>query len=153
MPVIRVSEADYERIAQMKCYLSITKFITYILDKAEQPKRSNPELKKKSVHPLFNDMKLAYLDKWKENNGFEARWQGVTDATALNRLIRSLESLNESEQPITALWKVILDKLPNFYKDKTINAINKNLNGIIAEIKQEGNTLSDYEKAMRHFSK
>lgn len=145
MATIRIRDTDRERIGFMKGMLSIQNFITTLLDKEEQPKeepkpkRPNPKLKDKPAHPSFAIMKDAYLARWKINNGFEARWNGAIDATALNRLIKSLEAINTSDSPIIELWEVILDKLPQFYKDKTINAINKNLNGIIADIKNGGN--------------
>ena len=136
MPVIRIRPEDKERIEQMKGYLSVSAFITQTLDNLE--KRPN----KKQVHPSFAEMKGIYEHAWIANNNFAYRWNGAIDASALNRLIKSLEAINEGGKPIADLFAVIMDKLPNFYKDKTINAINKNLNGIIAEIKNGGNKSS-----------
>ena len=137
MPVIRIKLEDKERLDFMRGLIPATQFFTLLLDKYEQPTKK--PVKEKKVHPLFNEMKGIYEHAWIANNNFAYRWNGVVDASALNRLIKSLEAINEGGKPIADLFAVIMDKLPNFYKDKTINAINKNLNGIIADIKNGGN--------------
>ena len=135
MPVIRIRPEDKERIEQMKGYLSVSAFITQTLDNLE--KRPN----KKQVHPYFNEWKKIYCNWWEKHNGFEYRWNGAIDATALNRLIKSFEAMNLANDK-TGMFEALMTNLPKFYWDKTINAINKNLNGIIAEIKNGGNKSS-----------
>lgn len=134
MPVIRIRTTDKERIDHMKGYLSTAAFITKLLDEAEQPKK-----KAKTKHPDFDKIKELYLSYWFEYNKFKYQWNGVIDNTATNRLIKSLDNINESNLSIVDLFTIIMGKLPDFYKDKSINAINKNLNGIIAEIKNGRN--------------
>ena len=104
---------------------------------SEEPKEDYKVKKKpvKKTHPYFNSIKEIYIEAWESNNGVKYTSWGVVDATATNKLIRQLESINESKQPVNDLFRVIIDKLPNFYKDKSINAIAKNLSSIIAEIK------------------
>ena len=94
--------------------------------------------KTKTKHPDFDEMKEIYSDYWMEYNRVAYQWNGVIDNTALNRLIKSLENLNTSDNSLSDLFRIIMGKLPEFYKDKSINAINKNLNGIIATIKNGG---------------
>lgn len=142
MPVIRIKQEDKERIDHMRGLVSTTKFMTVILDRAEQPlQKGNPDLKKKKVHPQFGELRKIFEEAWTKRNGFAYRWSGAADASALNRLIKTLESL-AGESTITDLFTIIMDRLPVFYHDKTINAINKNINGIIADIKSGGNKTS-----------
>ena len=141
MPVIRIKESDKLRIDFMKGYLSISSFITSLLDKAEQPKedpeprRENPSIKKKETHPLFGTLKDIYITTFENNNRVKYTSWSVIDAQALNKLIKQLEVINESNKPLDDLFAVLMDKLPNFYRDKKINAINNNLSTIISEIK------------------
>ena len=95
--------------------------------------------KQSTKHIHFDELKQIYCDFWNEYNKTVYQWNGVIDNSALNKLIRSLERINTSTYHITDLFKIIMSKLPEFYKDKSINAINKNLNGIIAEIKNGRN--------------
>jgi hypothetical protein len=146
MPVIRIKETDKERIDYMKGYLSISSFITSLLDKEEQPKepevkRPNPELKKKPTHPHFAECKAGFLEYWKKRNGYEFKSWGVQHATALNSLIRKIESMDNSNNTLE-VFGIIMEKLPTFYHNKFLTAINKNYDSIIAEIKQGGRTKS-----------
>jgi hypothetical protein len=102
---------------------------------------------KKPVHPAFNELKEIYMEYYQKYNRREFYWRGAIDATALNRLIKTLEALPRKGESITDLFRVIMDKLPRFYKDKSINAINNNINGIITEIKTGtvGNISSKYD--------
>ena len=138
MPVIRINSEKYILLkAKAKEEdRPLSRVITRILAEALGPK-PNPKLKEKKVHPLFNTMKGIYTNVWRVNNSFDYRWNGAVDATALNRLIKNLEGMTDKSP--ADLFRFIMNKLPTFYKDKTINAINKNLNGIIAEIKNGGN--------------
>ena len=135
MPVIRIKEKAHT-IAEKEAKKQ-DRSITWIASEAIEYRysRPNPKLKEKKVHPYFAKLKEIYYIYWQKYNGFEYRWNGAVDAQALNRLIKSLEAINESDNTIEDLFKIIMDKLPNFYKDKSINAINKNLSTIIAEIK------------------
>ena len=139
MPVIRITEPDKKRIDFMRGLISVSKFMTVILDRFEQPKQQgNPQLKDKKTHPSFKRLKDIYFEYWNINNGFEYGWNGLIDATALNRLIKTLERMTKGRD-VSAAFEYIMKNLPKFYHDKTINAINKNINQILAEIKN-GNT-------------
>jgi hypothetical protein len=138
MPVIRIKELAARLVKEeaVKKDRSETWVASKAIEKALKPR--GPQLKKPKTdpHPLFNDMRQAYKDAWLQNNKFEYKWNGVIDATALHRLIHSLENINQSDESIVDLFKIILDKMPEFWHDKSINALNKNLNGIIASIKK-----------------
>lgn len=136
MPVIRVTPEDKERIDFMRGLVSVSKFMTVILDRYEQPKpQGNPQLKDKKTHPYFANLKEIYIHYWKINNGFDYRWNGLIDATALNRLLKTLEGMVVGSSVVPDTFTYIMQNLPKFYHDKTINAINKNINQILAEIK------------------
>ena len=136
--VIRITSPDYERMNHMKGYLSYTRFVTTLLDKEEQPRKPNPQIKKPPTSPHFAPIKELYFNKFKENNGFEyTDWSGV-QAKSLNQLIVKLTKINESDAPITDIFKVLMDKLPTFYKSHNLSSINKNLNAIIGTIKNGG---------------
>ena len=142
MPVIRINKENYERLKEKAIEEDrpLSRIISRILTEALKPViKGNPDLKKKPVHPSFKQMKEIYTNHWSLNNGFEYQWNGAIDAGALNRLIKSLGNINESQLSIVDFFNVIMSKLPQYYEDKTINAINKNLNGIIATIKNGGN--------------
>ena len=144
MSVIRVTPEDKKRIDFMRGLVSVSKFMTVILDKYEQPKKQgNPQLKDKKTNPNFQRMKDHYVFYWKKYNGFEYRWNGLIDATALNRLIKTLEGMTEGSD-VAEPFLYILEKLPKFYHDKTINAINKNINQILAEIKNGSKGKQDF---------
>ena len=138
MRVIKIKDSAYDLLDKNKEKTGAA--IAFTASNAiEQYFRPNPELKKKKVHPAFAPLKQIYFDTWKKNNGFQYTGWNVVDASALKRLIKQLEALNKEGNPLEDLFKVIMDRLPGFYHDKRINAINNNLNGIIAEIKQGGN--------------
>lgn len=136
MPVIRINKAHYELLKELsiKEDRPISRIIARLLTEALKP-----TTKAKKVHPLFDPLKQIYCENWRINNGMDYRWNGVIDSSALNRLIKTLTAINNSEHTIDDLFSAIMTNLPPFYKDKTINAINKNINGIIADIKNRGN--------------
>ncbi len=138
MPAIRIKPEDKERLDFMRGLIPSTQFFTLLLDNYEQPKEK-PIKEKKKTHPQFQSIKDIYFEYWEKNNGFEYTSWSVVDASATNRLIAQLEKINQSDCTISGFFQIIMSKLPDFYKNKTINAINKNLNGIIADIKNGGN--------------
>ena len=139
--VIRIRKEDYIKLKAMgeDQRRKLVDVIANILEDRKESVRPNPPKEKKPVHPSFQQMKEIYTNHWSLNNGFEYQWNGAIDAGALNRLIKSLGNINESQLSVVDFFNVIMSKLPQYYEDKTINAINKNLNGIIATIKNGGN--------------
>jgi hypothetical protein len=138
--VIRIRIDDYHKLKErgLKERRKLVDVISMLLEQDKETKetpRPNPSIKKKEAHPSFNQFKEIYTNHWSLNNGFEYKWNGVIDSTATNRLIRNIESRNEKGASLEEFFTVIMQNLPDFYKDKTINAINKNLNSIISEIK------------------
>lgn len=113
--------------------------MAYLVGKAvEQTYRppGNPQLKKKAAHPDFAIFKQLYLEAYKAWNGYDYLGWNVIQAKALNGVISKCEQLLEaSDHDIISMWNAILQKMPQFYKGKSLNAINNNLNGIINEIR------------------
>ena len=100
---------------------------------------------KKKVHPLFGTLKQIWLDTWKQNNKYDFLSWGAAHSVALNQIIIKIETQlltstdmignGETQQ----VFQIIMDKLPQFYKDKFLTAINKNYDTIIADITNGGN--------------
>ena len=138
--LIRVRIQDYLKLKErgIKERRKLVDVISMLLEQKEETQEAakpNPSLKKKETHHAFNQFKEIYTNHWSLNNGFEYKWNGVVDSTALNRLIKNIESRNEKQGSLVDFFIAIITNLPDFYKDKTINAINKNLNNIISEIR------------------
>ena len=136
MPVIRINEENYN-LLQAKARAE-ERPISWVLGRILTEHLKQIKKKQKIVHPDFSTLKDIYMHVWDKNNHVPYQWS-LVDATALNRLITSMTNINEKKAPIPDLFRVIMDNLPEFYKDKSINAINKNLNGIIADIKNRRN--------------
>ena len=152
MSIIRIREKafsllDRERVKQDRS-------ITFLASKAieemytdkpalepvpEPPKKGNPQLKKKAPHPQFGKMKDLYFQYFKQWNGFEYQGWGLIQVKALNDIIKSLENLlQDSDHDIVSFWDAILQKMPTFFKSKSLHAIKNNINGIIIEIRTGG---------------
>ena len=115
----------------MKGYLSITKFITSVLDKAEQPvKQTKPK-----ADPRTKEIVDIFFKEYEKANGIKPDF-GKAEGMHVKQLIKKLDELNESELPIQDLFRAVMQNLPDFYKSKSIRAINGNIKSIIAEIKQ-----------------
>ena len=144
MPVIRLNKEHYQQL-QAKAKAE-ERPISWVLGRILTEHLKQIKKKQKIVHPDFSTLKDIYIDAWDKNNRTPYQWS-LIDATALNRLIVSMTNINEKKAAIPDLFKVIMDNLPEFYKDKSINAINKNLNGIIADIKNRRNKGSKVQDA------
>ena len=131
--LIRLRIADYNKLKEIG--ITERRKMIDVISMLLEKKKPNPQLKEKKTHPAFHSLKEIYIEYWHKYNGFEYTSWGVVDASALNRLINQLESINESELSIIEFFRIIMDKLPDFYKNKTINAINKNLPSILSDIK------------------
>ena len=142
MPVIRINKENYERLKEKAIEEDrpLSRIIARILTEALKPTpKSNPELHKKGTHADFAAMKQVFLDTWLKNNNFDyTDWSGV-QAIALNGIIKKLQIINKNDASILSLFSVIMSRLPDFYKPHNLSSINKNLNGIIATIKNGGN--------------
>ena len=136
--VVRIKESDYERMNLMKGYLNFMNFFTKLLDDLEQPKKEIKTKLKSTVHPDFEYCKMIFFDRWKQRNRYEFKSWGPAHAKALNDLIRKIESMSDGDNTVD-VFTVLMDKLPAFYQDKYLTAINKNYDSIIAEIKNGGN--------------
>lgn len=142
---IRIRTDDYLTIKELA--EKDERPIVYIINKLLKAKGA--KAKPKPKHHLFDDMKEIYCEFWLMNNGFDYKWNGVIDNTALNRLIKTCEDLNVKGESLTDFFTALMTHLPQFYKNKSINAINKNVNGIIADIKS-GNTPGQITNAGRY---
>ena len=145
MPVIRINEENYN-LLQAKARAE-ERPISWVLGRILTEHLKQIKKKQKIVHPDFSTLKDIYIDVWEKNNTINYQWS-VVDATALNRLITSLsnsvlyikgKTSKVDPNKIVDFFRAIMDNLPEFYKDKSINAINKNLNGIISTIKNGRN--------------
>ena len=145
MPVIRLNNEHYQEL-QAKAR-SEERPISWVLGRILTEHLKQIKKKQKVIHPDFSTLKDIYMDVWEKNNTINYQWS-VVDATALNRLITTLsnsviwikgKSSKVDPNKIVDFFRAIMDNLPEFYKDKSINAINKNLNGIIADIKNRRN--------------
>jgi hypothetical protein len=145
MPVIRINETMFEllKAKAKKEDRPLSRVLTEIISLHFKAK------KKKGTHPEFQRLKDIFMAVWEKNNNFQYRWS-VIDATALNRLIVNLESINKSDKPVSELFGALMQHLPDFYKDKNINAINKNINGIIADIKRGANKATANQQAGKY---
>lgn len=140
MPVIRINKQNYEAL-QAKAIEEdrpLIRVVTRILTEALKPPQPNPQLKGKKTHPLFSELKQIFLDTWKANNNYDFLSWGAAHSVALNSIIKKIEIQTEGENT-KQVFQIIMDKLPLFYRDKFLTAINKNYDTIIADIKNGGN--------------
>lgn len=146
MPVIRIKDEDKIRFDFMRGLIPASSFFTLLVDKYEQPeveevkpKRSNPPLKKE-VHPQFGRCKDIFFEYWIKRNQYDFKdWNGA-HAKALNGLIKKIESSGSfTGVQVLDIFTVLMDKLPAFYHNKYLTAINSNYGSIISDIKNGGN--------------
>ena len=139
MPVIRINKQNYEALQAKSIEEDrpLIRVVTRILTDALQPK-GNPKIKDKKTHPLFGTLKQIWLDTWKQNNKYDFLSWGAAHSVSLNAIIKKIEVQTEGENT-EQVFQIIMDKLPQFYRDKFLTAINKNYDTIISDIKNGGN--------------
>jgi len=106
----------------------------------EKKPNKNPQLKRsKPEHPEFKQFKDLYLEAYQTWNGFKFLDWGVIQAQAMNSIIsKCKETVSESGGDAVSFWQAILIGMPQFFKGKSLHAINNNLSGIITEIRTGG---------------
>ena len=139
MPVIRINKQNYEALQAKSIEEDrpLIRVVTRILTDALQPK-GNPKIKDKKTHSLFGPLKQIWLDTWKQNNKYDFLSWGAAHSVALNQIIKKIETQDKTGST-EEVFIIMMNKLPQFYRDKFLTAINKNYDTIISDIKNGGN--------------
>jgi len=151
--VIRINKQAYEalKIKAKEQDRSLSWMASkLILERIESPPRANPSKTKTKVHPEFARCKELFMNYWKFYNDYDfMSWSGA-QAKALNSIIKKIEAQSENKAAPFNVFEIILKNLPEFYKNKTLTAINGNYDTIIAEIK--AGTGNKNKQALEYYS-
>jgi hypothetical protein len=131
MSTIRISKEAYSKLLEEHKRTRVA--VSIIASDMIMKHYSKPTRTK--THPLHTKFIEAFCIHWERLNGFK---YGMTqaDVGAVKALIKKCEKLDEKNAGTLELFEIVLEKLPNWYKDKGLAIINSKFNDIIAEIKR-----------------
>ena len=145
MPVIRINSNAFQLLLD-EHHKSRIPMIHLASDAIENTFKKH---KKKNVDPRFNDIKEIFFDMWEEQNGFKYLDFGPADAAHIKQIIAKLDKINIKDADIRDMFKLIMERLPDFYRGKNIKIINGKLTEIIATIKRDA--INKDQQTRSHF--
>ena len=109
------------------------KEVVEFLDKKDKPK---PNVKTESEYSDFHKMKVFFVEFYKNNTGSKYHFTGA-DATAIKQLEKKITEDLNGAQNILEFWEVLLNNLPQWYKDNlSLKVINSKYNELKTAIQQ-----------------
>ena len=109
--------------------------------------------KKTQTQTLFTQCRLFFCKEYEKNTGLSYYWH-LKDALGLKQSLTKIEILikNNNEAEIFNTFKIIVTKLPQWYKNNafSIAIINSKFNEITAQIKKCNNAKNKITDSYKH---